>query len=228
MPEITDIYLRDANFTGYKPEFIIREMFERGVFSFIPVVLLEMYAGGSFRKLPVSTQTTLIGELGLNAIQVVGIAESVTRSFIAARQTIETMFAHFYEGASFRECTFKILHNIASGAAPSRQPEFLCLMTAAHKSCPNAGRDSCLGCGFEIYTKSSMHLLVKEYIRLSSQKNGNTRRGIRIIETAIIPAMEEILSVMNMLYPDADDSIILSIVERGLNYVETSGKSNIE
>lgn len=45
LPEITDVYLKDANFTGYSPEFILREMFERGIFGFIPAILLEMYQG---------------------------------------------------------------------------------------------------------------------------------------------------------------------------------------
>ena len=39
LSEITEIYLKDAKFTGYTPEFIIREMFERGVFSFIPCIM---------------------------------------------------------------------------------------------------------------------------------------------------------------------------------------------
>ena len=42
LAKTTEIYLKDANFSGYSPEFIIREMFERGVFSFIPAILLEI------------------------------------------------------------------------------------------------------------------------------------------------------------------------------------------
>ena len=43
LPEITDIYLKDASFSGYRPEFILREMFERGIFGFIPAIMLERY-----------------------------------------------------------------------------------------------------------------------------------------------------------------------------------------
>jgi hypothetical protein len=228
LPEITDIYLNDANFTGYKPEFIIREMFERGVFSFIPATLLEMYGGDSYKKLPVSAQTKLICGLGLGALQIEHIAESVWRSFSAARQAVTSLLADLSDTESLHENVFRMLQNIASGAAPSRQPEFLCLMAAASRACPNPGRDSCLGCGFEILTKSAMHLLMREYARLSTKKGPGARRGKGIIEMAIMPAVAEMLYTMQMHYPDADDSIILGIIERGLNYVDAASENNIQ
>jgi len=228
LPEITDIYLKDANFTGYKPEFIIREMFERGVFSFVPAALLEMYNGNIYKKLPVRTQTELIGKLGLNALQIEHIAESVGRSFSTARQTVMSFLSGLADNANLRENTFGILQNIASGAAPSRQPEYLCLMTAANRACPNAGRDSCLGCGYEIYTKSAMHVLMKEYIRLSTQKGADKQRGKKIVEMAIMPAIAEMLSAMQVLYPTADTSVLNDIIERGLNYVDAASKRIIQ
>jgi len=228
LPEITDIYLQDANFTGYKPEFIIRELFERGVFSFIPAVLIEMYSGNSLKKLPVSAQTQLISSLGLNALQVEHIAEAVERSYSAARLTVKSLLINAIEAADLREDSFIILQNIASGAAPSKQPEYLCLMTAAHRGCQNISRGSCLGCGYEIYTKSAMHLLMKEYLRLSGRKGGSGKRGKKIIEVAIMPAVAEILSAMQRLNSYGEDPTILEIVERGLNYVDTENNRTIQ
>lgn len=49
LSEITDVYLRDAKFTGEDPAFVLKEMFERGIFGFIPCMLLEMYEGKSYR-----------------------------------------------------------------------------------------------------------------------------------------------------------------------------------
>jgi hypothetical protein len=228
LPDITDIYLKDANFTGYKPEFIIREMFERGVFSFIPAALLELYGGNSYKKLPLSTQTGLICGLGLDALQIEHIAESVDRSFSAARQTVIALLSDVTDTASLRDNVFSILQTIASGAAPSRQPEYLCLMTAANRACRSVNRDSCLGCGYEIYTKSAMHLLMKEYIRLSTQKSADTWRGKRIVEQAIMPAITEMLSAMCELYPDADASSLHDIIERGLSYVDAEYTNDIQ
>jgi len=70
LAKTTEIYLKDAKFRGYSPEFIIREMFERGVFSFIPAILLDMYADAEYKRLPVKAQTKLIGEIGLAAQQI--------------------------------------------------------------------------------------------------------------------------------------------------------------
>jgi len=226
LPEITDIYLKDSNFTGYKPEFIIKEMFERGIFSFIPASLLEIYGGSSYKNLPISAQTKLICGLGLDALQIEHIAESVRRSFTAARQAVTVLLSSTADSTSLRENAFMILQNIASGAAPSRQPEFLCLMAAAVKGCPDASRDSCLGCGYEIYTKSAMHLLMKEYMRLSTQKGAGASRSKRIVEQAIMPAVTEMLYAMNDLYADA--STLHGIIERGLNYVDAEYAKDIQ
>ena len=38
--EMTATYLRDAKFSGLTPEFVMSELFERGVLSFIPAMLL--------------------------------------------------------------------------------------------------------------------------------------------------------------------------------------------
>ena len=96
-------------------------------------------------------------------------------------------------------------------------------MTAAGCRCPFADRDSCIGCGYEIYTKSVMHTLMREYTRLIELKQFNgkadTWRYIKILEQAILPAIEEMLSSMKLLY-GADISSLLDIVERGLELVD--------
>ena len=65
LAEMTDIYLRDAKFTGEDAGFVIREMFERGVFGFIPYMLLEMYQGKEYRALGISEQTEMVKALGM-------------------------------------------------------------------------------------------------------------------------------------------------------------------
>ena len=67
LPKTTEVYLKDARFSGYKPEFIAKEMFERGVFSFIPALMMEMYAEDNYTNLPISVQTKLISEIGIKS-----------------------------------------------------------------------------------------------------------------------------------------------------------------
>jgi hypothetical protein len=220
LPEITEIYLKDATFTGYSPEFIAREMFERGVFSFIPAALLEVYAGPEYKKLSVTGQTKLICEMGLTAYQIENIAEITERAMIRSRNSVTEVIKN---PANMKESVHVMLQNIASGAAPGRQYGFLCLMTAAERTCPYPERGGCIGCGYEIHTQTTMHTFMKEYIRLAGHiRNGNTidaHRYSQIIKQAIMPAVKEMLAAAKHLYPDKDNSGLLDIVEVEMNGV---------
>ena len=223
LSETTEIYLKDACFNGYSPAFIIRQMFERGVFSFIPSALLEIYAGSEYLKLPIKSQTQLICELGLNAIQVDGLVEMVERAMIKSRKNVANIVKN-------KESVGTILQNIASGAAPARQEGCLCLMTAAGQICPYLRRNGCIGCGYEVYTKTTMYTLMREYKRLSeSIKNTKTtdaKRYKKILEQAIFPAVTEMLASAKTLYPNADISGLLDIMEVEMNGSDFISRKN--
>lgn len=217
LPEMTDIYLRDANFSGYSPEFILREMFERGVFGFIPALLLEMYKGKDYLKLDVASQTKLIREIGLDACQLEGVTTAVMESFHKASEIVRSLVLEQYGNQGQLE---KTLQRIAAGAAPAKQSECLCLRSAAGFACAAADRTGCMGCGYEIYTKSAVHLLMKEYVRLNQLRTvdseSDSGRIYSILEKGIIPALTEILSSIQLLYPGTEMEPILEIVERGV------------
>lgn len=221
LAETTDIYLKDANFSGYSPEFIIRQMFERGVFSFIPAVLLEMYAGDVYTKLPVRVQTQLIGELGLAPQRIEWLAKAVEGAMTKSRSVVEEILK---KPTAIKESVFWILQNIASGNAPGRQEEYLCLMTAAGFRCAFSDRSGCIGCGYEIYTKTAMHTLMREYVRLSHVRNDagppEAWRCGQILEQAILPAVTEMLAAVKLLYPEADTTELLNIIEEGVHHAD--------
>ena len=227
LSEMTDVYLRDAKFTGYSPEFIVHQMFERGVFSFIPAVLLEMYAGALYTQLPITEQTGMIRWLGLNAAQIENLCSTLERAMTKSRSAVRGVLA---ASGDFKQNTFTMLQNIASGNAPGRQDGCLCLMAAAGRPCPFADRVSCIGCGYEVLTKALMQTLVNEYVHLSVHAKradrAEARRSKQIIECAVLPAVMEMLSAIRMLWPDADTSELLDIMEEGVNYADsdTRGK----
>ena len=221
LPEMTDIYLKDANFAGYSPEFILREMFERGVFGFIPALLLRHYAGKGYMELNVTGQTKLIKAIGLDALQIESVTASVTKSFGKAAEIVkETLRAQ----CGSRGELGAILQNIAAGATPSRQSEMLCLLGAAGCACCDPKRSGCLGCGYEIYTKSALYLLMKEYARLNREKNAadnlHRERLENILERGVLPAVMEILTSVPVLYPDAEMEPLYEIMERGIQYAD--------
>ncbi|MDR2898744.1 MAG: hypothetical protein LBU94_00330 [Clostridiales bacterium] len=219
LAETTEIYLKDARFSGYSPKFIIKQMFERGVFSFIPAALLEIYAGIEYTKLPVAAQTKLIGELGLTAYQIEGLAEATARAMIRSRKSVADVIKN---PSGLKENVGIMLQNIATGYATGKQPGFLCLITATGKNCPYSGRGGCIGCGYEIATKTAMYTLMREYVRLANiirdASSADAHRYTKIIEQAIMPAAAEMLASAKLLYPGADVSGLLDIME-----VELSG-----
>lgn len=223
LAKTTEIYLKDARFSGYSPQFIIREMFERGVFSFIPAVLLEMYAGPEYTALPITAQTQLIRVIGLSAYQIEQVAGLTERALAKSRRMVNSVLCHH---TGIHDKVFSLLQNIASGNAPSKQNECLCLLTAAGSPCACPRRDSCLGCGYEIYTKTAMHTLMKEYIRLSQLHKGAAEpdkwRSKAIVEQAVLPAISEMLNAAHILYQGADNTGLLDIVERGMQYADGS------
>ena len=115
-----------------------------------------------------------------------------------------------------------ILQNIASGNAPGRLDECLCLMTAAGFPCRSSDRDTCIGCGYEIYTKAAIHTIMREYARLSILKDSSGKedswRYTKILELAVLPALSEMLASLKLYCDNADITEFLDIVERGMDY----------
>lgn len=217
LSDITDIYLKDANFTGYKPEFIAAQMFERGIFSFISSSLLEIYAGTDFKRLSLASQTALIATTGLIPTQIENVMSALENALRRAQETVNEMICQHEPN---KEQIGNILQNIASGNAPSRTDECLCLMSAVGERCPYPNRAGCIGCGYEIYTKSAMRLLMREYDRLCHERDAVIEyekwRYTAILNDAVIPAIEEIVHCAKSLAPDSDISPLLEIGEMGL------------
>jgi hypothetical protein len=217
LPQTTEIYLRDANFSGYSPKFIAKEMFERGVFSFIPVLMMEIYAHELYTKLPVSAQTSLIMNIGVAASGLEGMAKATEASLVKARSAIAEIMKR---PEDIRGTTADILQNIASGNAPGRQEGCLCLMTASGFTCADPDRSCCIGCGYEIYTKTIMRCLTAEYKRLvERKKSADEKEAIRcskILKAAVMPAIAEMIASMKQLYPASDISPLLEEMKGGL------------
>jgi len=225
LAQTTDIYLKDANFAGYTPEFIAREMFERGVFGFIPAILLEMYAGKQFKSLPVGAQTKLIGVLGLSPQQIERIGDAVESSLFKSRQTVSEFFAG---NDDIRANIFRILQNIASGNAPGKQDGYLCLMTAATRRCPYPEQSACIMCKHEIFTKTVLQSLMGEYVRISElrERSGaiESERYGKLLEHALLPSIREFIESAQMLYPGIDEKILADILEEGLDYADCAAR----
>lgn len=220
LPDITEVYLKDAAFSGYTPEFIAREMFERGVFGFVPHLLLETLEGKNYKSLPVEEQTVLIKEIGITPSGIEELVRLNDRSLIQARETVKSVVAG-------KEEIPVILQRIASGNAVAKQDGVLCLMMASGYTCCYPENTACVGCRFEIYTKSMMHHMVSEYSRmrgLCGEKDG--WRYKKLIEKSVLPPIGELLKTVRQVYPNSDMDFYAEIMEGGMAGYDSGSESN--
>ena len=216
----TSIYLRDAKMSGYTPEFVAKELFERGVLSMIPSMLLKMIAGEDFENLSIKNQTKAIKNLGLSPQEVEVSVSVMQKNINKSIRIVKDLYL-----SNSREEIVNILHRIGNGEAAAKTDRCMCIVTAEGKACPYQGRTNCIGCGYEICTKTTMLLILKEIQRLkaayAAAPNGFEKEKIKaMISEVIIPAMEGIF----MAAEEAYGSEVVGILERMVAEVNGIGK----
>lgn len=191
-------YLKDAKLNGLTPEFVAFELFERGVLSFMASALLTMVTDGKYSNMPTHMQTELIKELDLSPKEIESVVSLVDTSRRKAQSLVKSI-------VNSDKDPLLILHAIGSGEAFSKQPECLCLLPAIGKACPYADKRQCVGCDYEINTKSTMYLLISEYNRMknlymTANNNHEKNKYKRLITEVVTPRMSEMLECLRDTY----------------------------
>ena len=214
LPETTDIYLKDAAYSGMDPSFVLFEMFQRGVFGFIPHLLMEICFGSRYHHLDIRSQTELIRQTGISPSGIEFLSQAGEQALGQARLVVRDLLSRNVDMRS-------ALEKIASGEAAAKQENFLCALTAAGFSCSFPARRGCIGCPYEICTKAALHHLAAEFERLQSLSYGEEGwREREIARTAVLPVIREFLATMPLLYPEADLSPYHSILQGGINHYD--------
>lgn len=188
-------YLKDAKFNRLTPQFIAFQLLERGVFSFMASMLLKMVLGDEFNKLQPKNQTEVIKTLDLSPKEIESIVTTVTKGQMTAKQTLKNLITDKTDALS-------ILRRIGDGEAVSKQRECMCLISACNKVCPYANRTNCVGCEYEISTRSTFYLMIEEYNRIMDLYNSVTdplEKGkyYNLAYNVILPKMDEMLWSIN-------------------------------
>jgi hypothetical protein len=213
----TYTYLKDAKLSGLSPEFVARELFERGVLSFIPSMLLKMITDGEYNKLSVHNQTRLIKELDMTPTEIETTVRKATASFKKSAEIVNKLYT-----SSDRDSIIKALHRIGNGEAVSKQNECECLYTAFRKVCPYDENHNCIGCDYEISTKSTMFLMVSEYNRLmdlykNSESLNEKEKNEYMLKRIVLPAMDEMITCVAENYGEHALSVLEKILEENIN-----------
>lgn len=202
--QTTTTYLKDAQLGQLKPEMVAKELFERGVLSMIPSMLLTIVTRGKYKKLSLSQQTQMIKSLDLTPIEIEKTLELSIRADSRSQQALKTLVENNVDP----EQLLTICHRIGNGEAFSKQGESMCLLSALGKLCSYDDRQHCVGCQYELQTKSTLLLLIGEFNRLNKQyqklKNELERGKVRaILEKQIKPCLTEMLQALSEQYGEA-------------------------
>ena len=202
--QTTTTYLKDAQLGQLKPEMVAKELFERGVLSMIPSMLLTIVTRGKYKELSPSQQTQMIKSLDLTPIEIEKTLELSIRADSRSQQALKTLVENNVDP----EQLLTICHRIGNGEAFSKQGESMCLLSALGKLCSYDDRQHCVGCQYELQTKSTLLLLIGEFNRLNKQyqklKNELERGKVRaILEKQIKPCLTEMLQALSEQYGEA-------------------------
>ncbi|HEM3634491.1 TPA: hypothetical protein U1C38_002390, partial [Streptococcus suis] len=195
--QTTTAYLKDAQLGQLKPEMVAKELFERGVLSMIPSMLLTIVTRGKYKELSPSQQTKMIKELNLSPSEIEKTLELSVQADTRSQKALKTVV----EEQLNPEQLLKVCHRIGNGEAFSKQGESMCLLSALGKNCPFIERQHCVGCQYELQTKSTLLLLIGEFNRLNKQyhkvKSDLEKGKVRaILENQLKPCITEMLQAL--------------------------------
>ena len=74
-------------------------------------------------------------------------------------------------------------------------------MTAMKQPCPYSNKRQCIGCEYEIGTKSTLYLIISEYNRMkrlyrSAESELEKQKYLQLLTTCIIPQMNDMLQCL--------------------------------
>lgn len=215
----TSIYLSEFKNLP-RSEVISKNLFERGVCSFIPYLTLKILKGDSYVKsLSIDEQTKQLKEFSnITPYDTDFIIQSYEEVLARCEKEVNEIIKSFNPNSStFKDDIYNFLERIAFGNAPSKTNDIYCLSVAKGVGCIHKTREHCVGCGQEIYLKTSLHVIGKtlsDFINKAQACEHNTskQKYLKLSNYVIKPILSEILTTLKTVYKIEDLSECKKIV----------------
>ena len=205
-------YLKDQKMSGYSPEFVAKELFERGVLSYIPKMLLSIVTDREIDKFDVHTQTKMIEEFALSPYEVESV---VNISNIAVKKSNEIVSD--LAKSIDKDAILNIIHKIGNGEAVSKNNGPFCLLSALKMPCTKTNIRNCSICEFDILTKETLFKMINETNRLKTlyRNSQNLLERNKLKQSAILITnkLNEMLCVYKETYGEEDFEILSKIIK---------------
>ena len=217
----TAVYLEDGKFSGFSEAFVVEQMFQRGIMSFIVSNLLTMAYGEQYRALPIAQQTNIIANLGVDVLQIDNIIHEAQRAEEAAVKTVREILAMSKKGPP------EILAAIACGNDDTKDLRSHCVCQAANIDCLCPDRRQCLGCTYEIKSKDVLLYYVINFDRqhktlTDTTKTDQERKKAKwLLDSVLTPGLAEITTCLKATTTKEEFEVYTRIIqERTKQYHE--------
>lgn len=217
--ETTAAYLKDFGLGIISPEQTAREMFDRGILSCLPSMLLDLITDGAYKSLDFSQQAGMLKGLGLSPIEVESLMELVLTARERSRAALKEALSAC-EPEERPEAVARALGRIAGYQAPGKQPDILCLMSAMGKTCQDPAATNCLLCPFRIDTRAAVYQAAGELhrlLRLSKQAvtAGEKKKYALLARQCLLPVIQLASDIIQQTYGPETSNALLALL-RGI------------
>lgn len=203
LSEVTSKYLQ-AKMDGYSIDEITKNLFERGVCSFVPFLFCDFLRKEEFSKIGIKDQTFIMNSLPIKAFDI----ENLLKTDDAISVSIKRKVAEVIKWANkdnVSELIKEALESIVNGECIGKNEGVYCLRKACGKECSEKYRTTCIGCGYEMYVKAFILGLRNEIKFQEHSLDVAKTAGERIKRTAILaeklyPTVVELLSTVKYIY----------------------------
>ena len=205
-------YLKDQKMSGYSPEFVAKELFERGVLSYIPKMLLSIITDREIDKYDVHTQTKMIEEFALSPYEVECAVDISNKAVKKSNEIVNDLVKSID-----KESILNIVHKIGNGEAVSKNDGLYCLLSALKMPCIKKNIRNCSICEFDILTKETLFKMINETNRLKAlyKESQNILERNKLKQSAILITnkLNEMLSVYKETYGEKDFETLSKIIK---------------
>ena len=194
----TAVYLKDGKANRLTPEFVQKELHERGTLSYIVSLLLNTLTNGQYSLLPFPEQTELYKAANLKPNDVEKITE-VTKNMIDKVSNI------YNQLMAEKISVIDFLHTIANKNCYSKDGLGLCLKLYCYEQCPFPNRKTCINCEYEIATKFTLIISICNYKKLLSDYETTNdplekKKSKSLAIDYTLAKLEEMLTIMEKEY----------------------------
>lgn len=200
---ITSKYLQ-TKLDGMTPNEILMNLWDSGVCSFVPYMLLNVVYGEDFNCLGVDEQTQIIKMSGLTAYSSEMVSKSIQQAYLRAKNAVDSLFQNYESNEEKKKLSIMILKNMLTGQAVGKEVSVPCVMAAMRKPCPY-GDKRCWSCPQAMYKRVSLVYLAdtikNEYAQLHLAKTDWERKKRQLmLDKVYLPTAYDLLMFSKEVY----------------------------